>query len=70
VAASVDREHLDDSRHFHRCGGVEGLHLAAQHGRTRDDGIQHPGQAGVDAELRLAVDDHGPSVSVVSFLPM
>ena len=46
------------------------LHLAAQHRRTRHDGIQHPGQARVDAVLRLAVDDAGPSVSVVSFLPM
>ena len=57
---AVDREHLDDARHLHRFGGIEALDLAAQHRRTRNDRIQHPGQAGVDAELRLAVDDDRP----------
>ena len=46
--------------HLHRFCGIEALHLAAQHRRARDDGVQHAWQADVDAVLRLAVDDDGP----------
>jgi hypothetical protein len=51
---------LTDARHLHRLGGVEALQLAAEHRRPRDHGVEHPGQARVDAELRLAVDDDRP----------
>ena len=45
--------------HLQRFGRVEAHDLAAVHRRTRDHGVQHPGQPRVDAVLRLARRDVG-----------
>ena len=55
--ARLDLHHAHDSGHLERRGGVEAHHLAAVHGWTRDDRVEHAGQARVDAVLGLAGHD-------------
>ncbi len=51
--------HLDHARHAPHAaspGGVQPAYLGAEHGRARDEGGEHAGDAGVQAELRGAGD--------------
>ena len=50
---AFDRHDALDARHLERFRRIEARHLAAVHGRTRDDGVQHAVEPGVDAVLRL-----------------
>ena len=53
----LDLHDLLHARHFERLGSVEARYLAAVHGGTRHDGVQHPVEPGVDAVLGLAAHD-------------
>src|SRR5262249_57336234 len=55
--AVVDLHDPLDARHLQRFGGIEARHLAAVHGRTGDDGVEHAWQPRVDAVSRLAGGD-------------
>ena len=55
--AGLDLHDLLHARHFERLGSVEARYLAAVHGGTRHDGVQHPVEPGVDAVLGLAAHD-------------
>ena len=44
----ADLHHVPDARHARDLGGLEALHLAAEHRAVLDRGIEHPGQLQVD----------------------
>ncbi|MNN57823.1 hypothetical protein D3C81_1728310 [compost metagenome] len=48
---------LDHTRHFQCVCGIKAAHLAAHHHRSRHDGVQHAGQAGIYTVLGIAGDD-------------
>ena len=55
--APLDLDDAHDARHLERVGGVEALHLAAVHRRTRHHRVEHARQPGVDAVLGLPGHD-------------